>query len=204
MNAFSKIVLGLFLASFLDGSAWAQARIGTIDLSKVFTRYWKTQEANAMIADQGAAMKKDLDAMTETGKKYTEEYNSLLAEASNTTLSPEQREKNKKAAEDKLKAIRDLQDDMDRENRRDTATIEEQKARMRSKILDEIRNAVSAKAKEAGYTMVVDSSSQVFVYIATDANDLTEKVSDDLNRSHTTSPAPSPAPSDVKQPEKKK
>jgi Skp family chaperone for outer membrane proteins len=206
MNVLSKVVLGLFLASFLGGTAWAQGRIGTIDLNKVFSRYWKTQEAKAMIDDQKAAMEKDLAKMVDAGRKATEEYNSLLAGASDMTLSPEQRDKNKKAAEEKLKGLRDLQDDIDREKRRDASTLDEQSQRMRSKILEEIRNAVNAKAKEAGYSMVIDSSAESFnktpilLYSSSDANDLTDKISEDLNRSHLTSPAPS----DEKTPEKKK
>ena len=205
MNTLTKIVSGLFLAFCLGGVAGAQTRIGTIDLNKVFNGYWKTKEAKAMIDDQRAVMEKELNKMIETGNKAADDYKTLLAAASDTLHSPEQRDKDKKAAEDKLKAIKDLQDDIERERRRDASTLEDQSVRMRSNILDEIRTAINAKAKEAGFSMVIDISAEsgaktpIVLYTSADANDITDKVSDDLNRGRSTTappapPAPTPPP----------
>jgi outer membrane protein len=206
MNTLNKIILALFMASFLGANAGAQTKIGTVDLNKIFNGYWKTKEAKNMIDDQRAAMEKDLNKMMDTGNKAADEYKKLLADASDPLLSSEQRDKNKKAAEDKLKAMNDLKEDINRERTRDAATLEEQSTRMRNNILDEIRTAVNAKAKEAGCSMVIDVSAESLaktpiVLYSTDANDLTDKVSEDLNRSHSSTSTP--APSGEKAPAKK-
>jgi outer membrane protein len=206
MNTLNKIILGLFLASFLGANAGAQTKIGTVDLNKIFNGYWKTKEAKNMIDDQRAAMEKDLNKMMDTGNKAADEYKKLLADASDPLLSVEQRDKNKKAAEDKLKAMNDLKEDINKERTRDATILEEQSTRMRNNILDEIRTAVNAKAKEAGCSLVVDVSAEsiaktpIVLYTA-DANDLTDKVSEDLNRSHSSTSTP--APSSEKAPAKK-
>jgi outer membrane protein len=207
MNTLNKIILGLFLASFLGATAGAQTKIGTVDLNKIFNGYWKTKEAKNMIDDQRAGFEKDLNKMMDTGNKAADEYKKLLADASDPLLSAEQRDKNKKAAEDKLKGMNDLKEDINRERARDASTLEEQSSRMRNNILDEIRTAINAKAKEAGCSLVIDVSAEsaaktpIVLYTSPDANDLTDKVSEDLNRSHSGTSAP--APSSEKAPAKK-
>ena len=104
------MVPGLLLVSLLSGSAWAQGRIATVDLRKVFENYWKTKQADAALKDRAADMEKDHKTMIDDWKKAKDEYQTLLAEANNQTLSLEEREKRKKSAEDKLKQIKDAED----------------------------------------------------------------------------------------------
>jgi outer membrane protein len=193
MKLMNKLVIGLVLASALGSSAFAQARIGTIDLNRVISKYWKTQEAKTLLESRRAEMSKDLDKTAETGKKVSDEYQALVTEANDKALSSEQRDKSKKAAEEKFKEIRKLQDQLDRDRRQYSTTLQEEESRTFARILEEIRNVISAKAKEAGYTLVIDTSAQsarqtpVVVYNSGDANDLTDKVIEDLDRTRSPS-----------------
>src|ERR1017187_7859125 len=113
-----KLVLPLLLISLLGGSALAQGRIGTVELRKVFDGYWKTKQADAALKDRAADIEKDHKTMLDDWKKAKDEYQTLLGDANNQTLSFEEREKRKKSAEDKLKQIKDSEDAIDRKSTR--------------------------------------------------------------------------------------
>ena len=101
-NLIRKIVPGLLLLSLLSSPAWGQGRIATIDLRKVFDGYWKTKQADAALKDRAADMEKEHKNMLDDWKKAKEDYQGLLAGANDQAVSSEEREKRKKAAEEKL------------------------------------------------------------------------------------------------------
>jgi len=94
----------------MGGSAWAQGRIATVELRKVFDGYWKTKQADAALKDRAADIEKDHKNMLDDWKKAKDEYQTLLGDANNQTLSFEEREKRKKSAEDKLKQIKESEE----------------------------------------------------------------------------------------------
>src|ERR1022692_2933814 len=206
-----KLVLLLLLISLLGGSALAQGRIATVELRKVFDGYWKTKQADAALKDRAADIDKDHKNMIDDWKKAKDEYQTLLGDANNQTLSFEEREKRKKSAEDKLKQIKDSEDAITQYERQARTTLEEQKKRMRDNILEEIRAAVNSKAKSAGYALVIDASAEsgngnaaagipgtpVFLYVNSE-NDITEAVLSQLNAG-----APAETPKTEKPAEKK-
>src|SRR5205814_3454388 len=109
-NCLPKILPGLLLLCFLSCSALGQGRIATIDLRKVFDNYWKTKQADAALKDRAADMEKEHKNMLEDWKKAKEDYQGLLAGANDQAVSSDEREKRKKAAEEKLKYIKDTED----------------------------------------------------------------------------------------------
>src|SRR6266478_864952 len=56
-------VLGLHLMGLLSGPAWAQTKIGTINLPKVFDNYWKRKDAETALKDRETDNKKELQSM---------------------------------------------------------------------------------------------------------------------------------------------
>src|ERR1039457_945261 len=207
-----KLVLPLLLISLLGGSALAQGRIATVELRKVFDGYWKTKQADAALKDRAADIDKDHKNMIDDWKKAKDEYQTLLTGANNQTLSFEEREKGKKSAEDKLKQIKDLEEQITQYERQARTTLDEQKKRMRDSILEEIRTAVNSKAKAAGYALVIDASAEsgngnaaagspgtpVFLYVNNE-NDITTAVLDQLNAG-----APAETPKTEEKPAEKK
>ena len=185
-NLFCKWVAGVVLISVLSGSAWAEGRIATIDLRKVFEGYWKKKQAEANLKDRQADMEKEDKNMRDDYKKAKDEYDALLTSANDQNASPEERGNRKKAAETKLKQIKDLEDTIGQYERQARTTIAEQSQRMRANILTEIRNVVTAKAKAAGFALVIDTAAEsanstpVILYTS-DENDLTDTVLLQLN-----------------------
>jgi len=182
----SKILLALLLASMLGNCAWAQGRIATVDLRKLFDNYWKTKQADASLKDRAADIEKDHKTMIEDWKKAKDDYQTLLADANNQTLSIEERDKRKKAAEDKFKLIKDSEEAIAQYERQARTTLDEQRKRMRDKIVEEIRAVVKAKATSAGYGTVFDTAAEssngtpILLY-ASNENDLTDAILSQLN-----------------------
>jgi outer membrane protein len=181
-----KLVPGLLLICLASGPACAQSRIGTVDLRKVFDNYWKTKQADAALKDRAADIEKDHKTLLDDWKKAKDEYQTLLTEANDQTLSLEERDNRKKQAEDKLKQIKDSEDAVAQYERQARATLDEQKKRMRDKIIEEIRTTVEGKARSAGYALVLDTAAQSandtpVVLFSNNENDITKDVLAQLN-----------------------
>ena len=180
------IVLTLVLAALTSSPAWGQGRIATVDLRKVFDGYWKTKQADAALKERAADMEKDHKNMLEDYKKAKEEYQTLLTEANNQTLSLEEREKRKKSAEDKFKQMKESEDAIAQYERQARTTLDEQRKRMRDSLVEEIRTIVTGKAKSAGYALVLDTASEgvnntPIVLYSNNENDITAAVLAQLN-----------------------
>jgi outer membrane protein len=196
----------------LSGSVWAQGRVATVDLRKVFDGYWKTKKADAALKDRAADMEKEHKGMLDDWKKAKEEYQTLLTDANNQALSPEERDKRKKSAEDKLKQIKDTEETIQQYERQARVTLDEQKKRMRDSLVDEIRKALTGMVKSAGYSIVLDTAAESpngtpVVIFSNGENDVTDTLLHQLN---ATSPVEAPADdakgsaSDKKKDDKKK
>ena len=185
-HVLGKIIPGVLLATLLSTSAFAQGRLATVDLRKLFDGYWKTKKADAQLKERAADMEKEHKTMLDDWKKGKDEYASLLADANNQVLSPEERDKRKKAAEDKLKQLKETEDTIQQYERQARSTLDEQRKRMRDSILDEIKTAVSAKAKSSGFSLVIDTAAESanntpVVLYTNDENDMTKVILDQLN-----------------------
>ncbi len=194
---------GLILAGFLGVSAYGQSRIATIDLGKVFDNYWKTKQAQTIIKERRADIEKEYNNMVQDRKTAREEYDKLMAEANDPAVSAEEREKRKRAAEDKLKYLRDQEEVMQQYQRQAAVTIEEQTKRLRDNILSEIRTIVNARAKSAAYSLVIDVAAETvnrtpFVLYSSNEHDLTQDVLKELNATAPASDAKSSPSTDSK------
>jgi outer membrane protein len=204
-----KTIPVLLLISLLSGTALAQGRLATVDLRKVFDGYWKTKKADAQLKERAADMEKEHKTMLDDWKKGKEEYGTLLGDANNQVLSPEERDKRKKSAEDKLKQLKETEDTIQQYERQARTTLDEQRKRMRDSILDEIKIAVTAKAKADGFSMVIDPASESannppVVLYTNNESDMTKAVLDQLNVNAPVELNKTDEKADTKKDEKKK
>lgn len=193
-------MLAMALAGFAGIGAQAQTRIATIDGKKLVNGFWKTKEAMAALKDRKDDLIKELKGLSEDIKKGEDEYKKLIEDANDQAVSPEERDKRKKAAETKLKAISELKDRAREFDRNASANLNEQAQRMSERIDERIHTAVGAQAKSAGYALVFDiaargAENKPLVAYANDDNDLTQAVLKQINAD---------APPDTAKPEAKK
>jgi outer membrane protein len=186
MNLLRRLIPGLLLLTLLGGSAMAQNHIATVDLRKVFDGYWKKKQAEAALKDRQTDMEKEGRNMVDDYKKVKDDYQSLLTSANDQAVSTEERDKRKTAAEEKLRRMKEMEETITQYQRQASTTIGEQSQRMRSNILKEIRDVVNAKAKAAGYFLVIDTAAEsvnstpVFLY-SNNESDITDAVLQQLN-----------------------
>ena len=172
--------------TFLSGSALAQTKIGTVDLRKLFDSYWKTKTAQAAIQERAAQLDKDDKGMKEDLKKGSDDYQKLLLQVNDQGISTDERERRKSAADEKLKQLQGSKTAIEQFERQAQATLGEQRQRMRENILGEIKIAVNAKAKTAGYALVLDSAAETVngtltVVYTNGENDMTDAILSQLN-----------------------
>lgn len=205
-NFLTRSLCLLFLFSLIAGPALGQERLATVDLKKLFENYWKRKEGDAAIKERVATMEKENGEMLESFKKGKEEYNVLLANANDPAVSSDEKDKRKKAAEDKLKQLKGTEESIAQYQKQARETVEQQMRRMRENILSEIRNAVNAKAQAAGYALVIDTAAEtvngtpVVLFSSGKDHDLTETVLAQLNAAApvTTRSEETKAPSEKK------
>ena len=179
-------VTGALMLLLAATPAHAQGRIATVDLKKLFDGYWKTKQADAALKDRGADLDKEHKGMLEDFNKGKEEYKALLDASSDQVISESERDKKKKAAEDKLRNLKDQEETIMKFEKQARTTLDEQRRRMRDNILGEVRKAVDAKAKSAACSLVIDVAAETInntpvILYSNGENDITDAVLSQLN-----------------------
>jgi outer membrane protein len=164
----------------------ADQKIGTVDLRKVFDKYYKTIQSTASLKLEAADMEKERKQMVDNAEKHKDEWQKLIDKANDQAVSSEERDKSKKAAEEKYVELENDKQSITEFNRVAASRLQEKERQRRDDIVKEIRQILNADAKAAGYTMVLDpsgeSANMVPVVLYTNGqNDLTDALIKELN-----------------------
>lgn len=159
----------LALAVCVTVSADQVIKLGYVDVSRVFKSYMKTKEATRELDDTYNSHLKRIDAL----KSEIEDLQNELKTKENI-LSDDRKETISNTIKEKLAALRDYAKKADSELKAKTDL------RTRT-IVEEIRKITEQIATADGYTVVFDKR---LVLYAAPAFDLTDRVLDELNRSH--------------------
>ena len=181
-----KIFLALLAASFLTATVRAETKIAVIDLKRVFDNYWKKKQAQAQVDDQKADFDKKFKGMLEDYQKANEEYKKLFDSSTDQAVSGEERDKRKNAAEKKLLEIKEIEQTANLFQKNSNENLNIQVRRMTENILKDIRELIDAKAKAAGYALVIDTAAQSaagtpIVLFTNGQNDITTEILSQLN-----------------------
>jgi outer membrane protein len=189
-----SIPLILFAAcwvAFAGPAAAAEQKIGTVDLRKVFDKYYKTVQSTAALKQEAQDIDKDRKKMLEDAEKHQNDWQKLFDRSNDQAISSDERDRSKKEAEQKyIELERDKQ--AIKEFDQIAATrLREKELQRRDDIVKEIRHVLDADAKAAGYTMVLDPSGESqnmvpVVLFNNGQNDMTEALIKELN---STAPA---------------
>lgn len=175
------------LVLFVGTSAFAQFRIATIDLNRTFTNYWKTKQAQVAIDERREDFAKTEKDMLATFNKGKEDYQKMLDSVNDPAVSSEEKDKRRKAAEDKLRDLKEQDDNIAQFERGSRQQLEDQYNRTKFNIVSDIRTAITAKAKNDGYTMVIDTAAQTInatpmvLYCSPGDNDITDAIIKQIN-----------------------
>jgi Skp family chaperone for outer membrane proteins len=180
-------------------SSPAPQRIGTVDLQKVFEKYYKTARSTEDLKSKATEMQKERKEMEDAEIKLEEEWQKLIDKAEDQALSADERGKSKKLAEAKLVDIKTAKQALQQYDMASSSKIRELERERRDNIVKEIRGVLNAQAKADGYTLVLDVSGESanmapVVLYTTGVNDLTESLIKELNAAELATPAPAPGP----------
>lgn len=155
-------VLTVALVMVVSSTVMAQTapKVGVIDLKKVFDGYWKTKQADANLKTQAGELDKRRKDMLEDYERLNGEYKKVEATLSDQAVSADEREKRKKTAEAKLMEMREVEQSVQQFDRTARTQLVEKQRQMRDNILKEIKEAISAKAKAAGFDLILDSAAE--------------------------------------------
>ena len=159
-NILRTFLPAVLLMTLFSGSALAQSKIATVDLSKLFDNYWKTKQAQVALQDHQSQLAKDDNDLKDGLKKASDDYQLLLAKANDQAISAEERDRLKQSAAEKRKQLEDRKTAIDQYERQAQATLNEQLQHMSEKIRADIQAAVNAKAKAGGYTVVLNTAAE--------------------------------------------
>lgn len=182
----------------------ADLKVGVIELKKVFEGYYKTKLAQAALDEEVTGLKRDGKALEDDYTKAVEDYKKTIDEANNQAISSDERDKRKKEAEGKMLRVNDLRQTIQQFERTAATNMGEKRRLTMSKILGEIKEAIAAKSKAGGFTLVLDTSTPdpmnlPTVLYSSGENDLTEAVLGALNAN---APSDLPKTEPAKEPKK--
>src|SRR5208282_4107664 len=189
-------------AAFALGSIWspagpgvpAEQKIATVDLAKVFEKYYKTVRSTLALKQEDSDMKKELKDMVDAEQKQESEWKKLIDKAEDQAVSADERDKSKKAAQEKYREIGGAKQNIQEYDRVSTTKLREKERQRRDDIVKEIRSVLDADAKAGGYTLVLDVSGESanvapIVLFSSGANDLTDNLIKELNAAAPAMPA---------------
>ena len=185
LSLLRTVVSILALAAFTS-TIYSQEslKIATVDMSKTFESYWKTTLSNKQIKERETDFNKIEQGMVDDIKLIQEEYSRLVQSAQDPANAASKREEDSKQARLKAAAndrsLRSLTEYRQNKQR----TMGETRARLSKARVDEIKEIISAKAKQGSYDLVVNSAQNdaALVLYTVGKNDLTKEVIEELNK----------------------
>lgn len=165
----------------------ASAKIGTVDMNKIFSSYYKTKEAETRINEARASAKKELDDRMDNYKKNLDGINKLNEDLQKAELSKDAKESKSKQRDEKINETRNLEREITEFRTTREKQLQEQAVRMRNGIVEEITKLVQEKVKSEAYDIVLDRSGSslngvpILLY-AKDSMDFSEEIINSLNK----------------------
>jgi outer membrane protein len=142
----------------LASTSHAQVKIGTVDMNKIFSAYYKTKDAEARINEARNSAKQELDERMDTYKKNLDQINKLNDDIANAALSKETKDAKSKQRDDLIQETKNLEREITEFRETREKQLQEQAVRMRNGIVDEITKLVLDKVKSENYDLVMDRS----------------------------------------------
>ena len=150
-------LLCLSLLGFASTSH-AQVKIGTEDMNKIFSAYYKTMDAEARINVDRNSAKQELDERMDTYKKNIDSISKLNDEINKPELSAEAKAAKTKERDDLIQETKSLEREITEFRETREKQLQEQAVRMRNGIVDEITKLVLDKVRTENYDLVMDRS----------------------------------------------
>ncbi len=183
------LVASFALSAMVASPARAEIRIGTIDMQKIFNAYYKTREAEDKLQEAQKSAKDELDLRMDSYKKNLDTINKLNEEINKPDLSAAGKDQKAQERDSKIAETKGLEKEINDFRTTREKQLQEQMARMRQGIVEEIMKVVNEQVRSQNFDLVFDRSGQslnsgvpVLVY-SRDNIDFSDSVISRLNAS---------------------
>ena len=186
-----KFPLALILALVFPVAAFAQGKIGTVDMNRAFKEYDKTKDAEKKINEAKDAAKKEYDDRADAYKKALDDINKLNQQLDAPALSADAKTQKAKERDDKIANIKTMEREINEFRQTRERQLQEQALRMREGIVKEITDILMEKVKTNNYDFVFDKTGQSLsgvpvVMYSKDNIDFTSDIITALNKANKT------------------
>ena len=188
----TNLIITSLVATFVIAmGSFAQAsdtKIGLVDMNKIFSSYYKTEQAKKRIDEAQGVAQKELQDLVDVFNKNLDGIRKLNEELNKPELSKEAKEKKAKERDEKAEESKRQEKEIVELRQRRLKDLQDQAGRMRSGIVDEIRKLINDKVKAEQYDLVLDKSGlssngvEVVLY-SKDSADFSEDIIKTLNAS---------------------
>jgi outer membrane protein len=156
--AIRTLILSIALLIAGSGLANAQVKIGTVDMNRVFSEYYKTKDAQTKYSESEKAANEELNGRVETLKKSMQEISQANNDLQKQNLSKEELDAKRKEFQPKIDAARALDKEISEFRSTKQKALQDQFLRMRKDIVDDIMKSVGELVKAKGFDIVFDKS----------------------------------------------
>ena len=196
-----KLFLTLLTAAVLGGIVPVKAedpslKIAVIDMNRVFQEYNKTKINEAKLKKQAEIYKEYSTQLAQSLAKLRQEFVKLRDDSQNMVFTAAERENRRMNAQEKYRQAAAKEAELREYNRERQKHLRDEYEKLRSSILADISNVVSAKCLAEGYGLVLDKSGRSLnniplVVYSSKMLDITESVIKTLNMGQN-KPEPQP------------
>lgn len=179
--------LALLASLALPVAAFAQGKVGTVDMNRAFKEYSKTKDAEAKINEAKNAAKKEYDDRAEEYKKALDEINKLNQQLEAPALSADAKSAKAKERDEKISGIKKMEQEINEFRQTRERQLQEQALRMREGIVKEITDIVMERVKAKSLDLVFDKSGMSLngvplLMYAPDSMEFTDEIVAALNK----------------------
>ncbi len=150
-----KLILLAFLCSF---SLFAESAMCVVNMEKLFADYYKTKLAETQFKKKTDAFKQYAQNAISQHKSLKKELEELKVASQSIALSPETRKIKIGEMNIKEQELAKKEQEIVAFNRDKKKELMDEFMQVRKKLIDEIKNLVTAYCKDKKYTIVIDSS----------------------------------------------
>src|SRR5580700_11745237 len=144
----------------LASQAHAEMKVGTIDMQKVFTAYYKTHDAEDKLKEAQKAYKDELDQRMDAYKKNLDTINKLNEELNKPDLSGASKDQKAQERDSKIAETNGLEREITDFRSTRQKQLQDEKTHMISALVEEIMKVVTDQVKAQNYDLVFDKSGQ--------------------------------------------
>ncbi|MDR1652721.1 MAG: OmpH family outer membrane protein [Prevotellaceae bacterium] len=163
-----KIIIALMLCA-LPAFAMAQQKIGHVNSTEIMQAMPERATIEKTLEDLQKQWEGDL-------LKMREEYGKKVADYQKNEASMTQAMKEAKQSE-----LADMEQRMNTLVQTATADIQKNQQELMQPVVEKVKKAIEQVGADNGYTYIIDESTQVLVFVAPNANDITAQVKQKLS-----------------------